>query len=101
MGEGVGVVILEEHEHAKARGAKSMPKLSAMACRAMRFTSHHLPKTVRRVSPMLAALKRSGLSPEDIGYVNAHGTSTPLGDEIELKAVECLFGGASDGLTMS
>ena len=66
------------------------------------ITSPHRPKMGRAAfAPCARALKRSGLSPDDISYINAHGTSTPVGDEIELRAVEKLFGGASGDLAMS
>ncbi len=102
MGEGAGVVMLEEYEHAKARGAKIYAEVVGYG---LSGDAYHITSPAEDGSggyrAMQAALKRSGLLPEDIGYINAHGTSTPLGDEIELRAVERLFSGASDRLTMS
>ena len=102
MGERAGVVILEDYDHAKARGAKIYAEVVGYG---LSGDAYHITSPAEDGSggfrSMQAALKRAGLSLEDIGYVNAHGTSTPLGDEIELKAVERLFGGAADGLAMS
>jgi len=102
MGEGAGIVVLEEYEHAKARGANIYAEVVGYG---LSGDAYHITSPAEDGSggfrAMQAALKRSGLAPEDIGYINAHGTSTPKGDEIELRAVERLFGGASDALTMS
>jgi 3-oxoacyl-[acyl-carrier-protein] synthase II len=102
MGEGSGIVVLEEYEHAKARGAKIYAEVVGYG---LSGDAYHITSPAEDGSggfrAMQAALKRSGLAPEDIHYINAHGTSTPRGDEIELRAVERLFGGAGDQLAMS
>jgi 3-oxoacyl-[acyl-carrier-protein] synthase II len=102
MGEGAGVVVLEEYEHAKKRGAKIYGELIGygMSGDAYHVTAPH-PEGAGAFRAMKVAMERSGLSLSDIDYINAHGTSTPLGDELELGAVRRLFGDAISGLSMS
>src|ERR1051325_5802818 len=102
MGEGAGVVVLEEYEHAKARGAKVYGEVIGygLSGDAYHVTAPH-PEGSGAYRSMEMALKKSGLQPGDIDYVNAHGTSTPLGDELELGAVRRLFGNAIGTLSMS
>jgi 3-oxoacyl-[acyl-carrier-protein] synthase II len=102
LGEGAGVVVLEEYEHAKARGAKIYAEVVGYG---LSGDAYHITSPPEDGNggfrAMRAALRDAGLNVDDIDYVNAHGTSTPVGDEIELRAVERLFGNACDGLTMS
>jgi len=102
MGEGAGVVVLEEYEHAKARGAKIYAEVIGygMSGDAYHVTAPH-PEGAGAYRSMEMAMRKSGLSLSDIDYINAHGTSTPLGDELELGAVRRLFGNAIDTLSMS
>jgi 3-oxoacyl-[acyl-carrier-protein] synthase II len=102
MGEGAGVVVLEEYERAKARGARMYAELVGygMSGDAYHVTAPH-PEGAGGYRAMEVAMKRSGLDLGDIDYINAHGTSTPLGDELELGAVRRLFGDAVGNLSMS
>jgi 3-oxoacyl-[acyl-carrier-protein] synthase II len=102
MGEGSGVVVLEEYEHAKARGAKIYAEIGGYG---MSGDAHHITAPAEHhdgaFRAMKAAFKSGGLRPEDVQYVNAHGTSTPMGDDLELEAVENMFGDSAKRVAMS
>src|ERR1051325_5687675 len=102
MGEGSGVVVLEEYEHARARGAKIYAELIGYG---LSGDAHHITAPAEdgdgAFRCMSMALKRAKISPAEIDYINAHGTSTPLGDEIELGAVQRIVGNAAGKVCMS
>src|ERR1700684_89886 len=102
MGEGAGAVVLEEYDHAKRRGARIYAELIGYG---LSGDAHHITAPSEdgdgAFRCMSAAIRRAGITAGDIDYINAHGTSTPLGDEIELKAVERLVGNAAGHMAMS
>ena len=102
MGEGAAVVVLEEYEHAKKRGAKIYAELIGygMSGDAFHITAP-TPDGDGAFRSMKAALKSAKITPNDLDYINAHGTSTPLGDEIELGAVQRLVGNSASKISMS
>ncbi len=102
VGEGAGCVVLEAYDHARARGARIYAELAGYG---MSGDAYHItapqPSGDGAYRAMGSAIKRAGISPGEINYINAHGTSTPLGDEIELQAVQRLVGEGVNALSMS
>jgi 3-oxoacyl-[acyl-carrier-protein] synthase II len=100
MGEGSGVLVLEEYEHAKARGAKIYAELTGYG---MSADAYHMtaPSTDGPKRAMINALRNAGLNPDQVQYVNAHGTSTPIGDKNETEAVKLAFGDHAKKLVVS
>jgi 3-oxoacyl-[acyl-carrier-protein] synthase II len=100
LGEGAGVMVLEEYEHAKARGAKIYAELIGFG---MSGDAYHItaPNTDGPRRSMLNALKNAGVAPSEVQYLNAHGTSTPLGDKNETDAVKQAFGDAAYKLVVN
>lgn len=93
LGEGAGAIVLEEYEHAKARGAKIYAEVvgGGLSSDAYHMTAPH-PDGIGVVAVMKSCLENAGLKPEDVDHINTHGTSTPLGDVAELKAISEVFG---------
>ncbi|PSG90534.1 beta-ketoacyl-ACP synthase II [Aurantibacter aestuarii] len=93
LGEGAGAIVLEEYEHAKARGAKIYAELvgGGLSSDAYHMTAPH-PEGIGVMAVMRNCLENAGLKPEDVDHINTHGTSTPLGDVAELKAISEVFG---------
>jgi 3-oxoacyl-[acyl-carrier-protein] synthase II len=102
MGEGAGMVVLETYEHAKNRGAKIHAELIGYG---LSGDAYHITAPAEdgdgAYRCMNAAIARAGVTPAEIDYINAHGTSTPLGDEIELNAVQRVVGNAAGRISMS
>ncbi|WP_397444645.1 beta-ketoacyl-ACP synthase II [Polaribacter sp. R77954] len=93
LGEGAGAIVLEEYEHAKARGAKIYAEVigGGMSSDAYHMTAPH-PEGIGVIAVMKNCLENAGINPEDVDHINTHGTSTPLGDVAELKAISEVFG---------
>ena len=102
MGEGAGILVLEEYEHARRRGAKIYAEVSGYG---MSGDAHHITAPAEghdgAFRAMNAALRNGGVLAEQVNYINAHGTSTPMGDDLELEAVERFFGDAGRHIAMS
>ena len=102
MGEGAGILILEEYEHAKARGAKIYAELAGYAANC---DAHHItapaPGGEGAARCMTLAMADAGVAPEEVGYINAHGTSTPMNDSCETAAIKAAFGEQAGKLAVS
>jgi 3-oxoacyl-[acyl-carrier-protein] synthase II len=102
MGEGAGVVVLEDYQHAKRRGARLYAEVIGYGLSGDAFhITAPAPDGDGALRCMKMALRRAGIAPAEVDYINAHGTSTPLGDEIEVNAVQRLVGNAASRISMS